>query len=76
MRQYGLQPLRLDRILGESHYYADLTFSVGATEAPAPVFVSTVKIKQAGFTQTYNSEESFCYWLADLQARRVILPPR
>jgi len=76
VRQHGLQPLQLDQILGESHYYADMTFSVGATEAPAPVFVSTVKIKQAGFTQTYNSEESFCYWLADLQARRVIPPPR
>jgi nucleoside-diphosphate-sugar epimerase len=76
VRQHGLQPLHLDQILGESHYYADMTFSVGATEAPAPVFVSTVKIKQAGFTQTYNSEKSFCYWLADLQARRVIPSPR
>jgi hypothetical protein len=42
----------------------------------APVFVSTVKAKQAEFTDTYNYEESFCYWLADLQARRVIPSPR
>ena len=35
-------------------------------------FVSTVKIRQAGFTQTYNSEESFCYWLRDLRSRRII----
>ena len=75
VQQHNLQPLPLDQILGESHYYADMAFSVGATEEHAPIFVSTVKIKQAGFTQTCNSEESFCHWLADLQARRIIPRP-
>jgi hypothetical protein len=37
-------------------------------------FVSTVKIKQAGFTETYDTEESFCYWLQKLIDRKV-LPP-
>jgi hypothetical protein len=45
---------------------------VGANDAPPPIFVSTVKIHQAGFNQTYNSEESFCYWLQDLRSRRII----
>lgn len=72
VRQHNLQPLTLKQILGESHHYADMAFSVGAATAPAPVFVSTVKIKQAGFTQVCNSEESFCHWLEDLQARRII----
>jgi nucleoside-diphosphate-sugar epimerase len=75
VQQHDLQPLKLEAILGESHHYADMALSVGVREVPAPVFVSTIKIKQAGFTQTCNSEESFCYWLADLQARRVIPPP-
>jgi hypothetical protein len=75
VHQHDLQPLKLEAILGESHHYADMALSVGVTEVPAPVFVSTIKIKQAGFTQTCNSEESFCYWLTDLQARRVIPPP-
>ena len=75
VQQHGLQPLALEEILGESHYYADLAFAVDAETPPAATFVSTVKIKQAGFTETYNSEESFCHWLRDLQQRRIIPMP-
>ncbi len=70
--QYQLQPIALQDILGESHFYADLCFAYGADTPPAPTYVSTIKIKQAGFTQTFNSEESFCYWLDDLRERRVL----
>jgi hypothetical protein len=52
-----------------------MCFAFGAEQPPSPTFVSTVKIKQAGFTETYNSEESFCYWLRDLQERRILPPP-
>jgi hypothetical protein len=62
-------------LLGESAYYADFCLAYGATEKPPPAFVSTVKIKQAGFTQTWDTEESFCHWLQVLQDRKV-LPPR
>ena len=72
VQHYQLQPLTLPEILGESHHYADLCFATGARSAPAPTFVSTVKIKQAGFTQTFNSEASFCHWLDDLRARKVL----
>ncbi len=70
--RYDLQPIPLWVLLGESHFYADLCFACGAETPPAPTFVSTVKIKQAGFTATCNSEESFCFWLRDLQERRVL----
>ncbi len=73
-RQHNLAPTRLTDLLGESHHYADLVFAYGADHAPPPTFVSTVKIKQAGFTDTYNTEESVRYWLHDLMARRI-LPP-
>ena len=72
VQHHGLQPISLVDLLGESHHYADMCFAYGATEPPAPTFVSTVKIKQAGFTDTYNSEASFCHWLTDLQTRRII----
>jgi nucleoside-diphosphate-sugar epimerase len=71
-QQYNLQAIDLFDLLGESHHYADLCFACGAAQAPPPTFVSTVKIKQAGFTDTFNSEESFCYWLNDLVNRRVL----
>ena len=69
---HNLAPNTLAQIVGESHHYADLCFAYGASEPTPPIFVSTVKIHQAGFTQTYNSEKSFCYWLSDLRARRII----
>ena len=74
--KYDLQRIPLMDLLGESHYYADLCFAYGAEQAPPPTFVSTVKIKQAGFTETFDSEASFCHWLRDLQARRILPPPR
>jgi nucleoside-diphosphate-sugar epimerase len=70
--QHDLQPVALADLLGESHHYADMCFAFGATTPPPPTFVSTVKIKQAGFTDTYDSQASFCHWLADLQKRRII----
>ena len=70
--QHNLVSHSLEQIVGESHYYADLCFAYGAVEPPPPIFVSTVKIHQAGFTQSYNSEESFCHWLRDLRRRRII----
>ena len=72
VREHGLAEQSLDQVLGESHHYADLCFGYGLPTSPPPTFLSTIKIKQAGFTQTYDSEASFCYWLRDLQKRKVI----
>jgi nucleoside-diphosphate-sugar epimerase len=74
VQRHGLRPIRMAELLGESHYYTDFCFAYGATEPPPPAFVSTVKIKQAGFCETYDTQESFRYWLQVLQDRRV-LPP-
>lgn len=57
---------------GESHHYANLCFAYGAISSPPPALVSTIKIKQAGFTETHNTEASFCQWLSVLRDRRFI----
>lgn len=72
--KHGLRQIGMTDLLGESHYYADFCFAYGATEPPPPAFVSTVKIKQAGFTDTWDTEESFVHWFKVLQDRRI-LPP-
>jgi nucleoside-diphosphate-sugar epimerase len=72
--KHGLRPLSMAELVGESHHYADFCMAYGATQTPPPAFVSTIKIKQAGFTETWDSEESFVYWLRVLQDRKV-LPP-
>lgn len=74
VERHDLRRLSLDALLGESHFYADMCLNYGASEPPPPTFVSTVKIRQAGFNMVWNTEESFCYWLRDLMARRI-LPP-
>jgi nucleoside-diphosphate-sugar epimerase len=72
VRRHGLGSLTLMQLLGQSHHYADFHFAYGATEAPPPAFLSTVKIKQAGFCDTWNTEDSFVHWLRVLQSRRVL----
>lgn len=70
--RHGLRDIPLSDLLGESHFYADLCFAHGSRQSPPPTFVSTVKIRQAGFNMAMNTEESFCHWLRDLQERRII----
>ncbi len=73
VKQHGLQANTLDDLLGESHHYTDLCLAYGSSTPPAATYLSTTKIKQAGFTETYNTETSVCFWLEDL-IRREILP--
>jgi nucleoside-diphosphate-sugar epimerase len=75
VQEHGLRPLSLSQLLGESHHYADFCFAHGAKRVPAPAFLSTVKIKQAGFCQTYDSEQSMRHWLQVLIDRRILPPP-
>ncbi|MEU7813601.1 SDR family oxidoreductase [Pseudonocardia sp. NPDC049154] len=74
VEKHGLRRLTIEQLLGESHHYADFCMAYGAAEPPPPAFVSTVKIKQAGFTEVRDTEETFVHWLKVLQERRV-LPP-
>ena len=74
--KHGLRPNRMSDLLGESHHYADFCFAYGAESPPPPAFVSTVKIKQAGFTEVWDTEESFRYWLRVLMERRVLPPAK
>lgn len=74
--KYGLRQIGMTELLGESHHYADFCFAYGATDPPPPAFVSTVKIKEAGFTEVRDTEETFVHWLRVLQERRVLPPAR
>jgi len=73
--KHGLRPIKMADLVGESHHYADFCFALGATEAPPAAFVSTIKIKQAGFCGVWDTEESFRYWHQDLIDRKVVPGP-
>lgn len=74
VEKYGLRPTSLEQLLGQSHYSADARFGYGLKSAPPPAFVSTVKVKQAGFTQVFDTEECVKHWLRVLVDRKI-LPP-
>lgn len=74
--KHGLRAVSLADIVGESHYYADFCFAYGADGPPPPAFVSTIKLRQAGFTAFMDTEETFTYWLADLMDRKLLPPAR
>jgi nucleoside-diphosphate-sugar epimerase len=73
--QHGLRNVPMSQLLGESHHYADFCFAYGATKPPPPAFVSTVKVKQAGFTRVADTEETFRHWLRKLIERKILPPP-
>ena len=75
VREYGLRPIPLDALLGESHVYADVCFARSATVSPPPTFLSTVELRRAGFHDVQDTEASFRHWFEVLQRRRII-PPR
>lgn len=75
VQRHGLRPLTMAQLLGESHHYADFSFGYGLKELPPPAFVSTVKIKQAGFTETVDTEVAVRHWLKVLMDRRILPRP-
>lgn len=70
--RHGLRAGSLPSLLGESHHYADFCFGYGRTESPAPMFVSTVKIKEAGFTRVFDTSERTRYWLDYLVEQKML----
>ena len=75
VQKHDLRAIPLAVLLGESHFYADMCLAYGAVESPPPIYVSTVKVKQHGFTMAWDTEASFCYWLRDLMTRRILPMP-
>jgi hypothetical protein len=76
VERHGLRQVKMADLLGESHHYADFGFGYGLKQTPAPAFVSTVKIKQAGYAETFDTELAVKHWPRVLMDRRIIPRPR
>jgi nucleoside-diphosphate-sugar epimerase len=72
VQERGLKPTNIDDVLGESHHYADFCFAYGAEEPPPPAFVSAIKLRKAGVTDVYDTEETFQHWMGWLQDREIL----
>jgi nucleoside-diphosphate-sugar epimerase len=71
--KYGLRPLNLHQLVGHGDQHADFAFAYGAPEGPR-AFVSTIKLRQAGFTGTIDTQDAFRNGLQSLIDHKF-LPP-
>jgi hypothetical protein len=72
VKKHDLRKIEIEELVGESHHYADFCFAFGAKEAYPPAFVSTVKLRQAGFCEFVDTEDMFRHWLSYLIDEKVI----
>src|SRR4029077_14889952 len=56
--KYNLRLRNLRELVGQGDEHADFAFAYGAPEGPRAL-VSTIKLRQAGFTKTIDTEDSF-----------------
>jgi nucleoside-diphosphate-sugar epimerase len=71
--KYDLRSRNLRELVGQGDQHVDFAFAYGAPEGPR-AFVSTIKLRQAGFTKTIDTEDSFRNALQSLIDRKL-LPP-
>ena len=71
--KYRLRSRNLRELVGLGDQHADFAFAYGASEGPRP-FVSTIKLRQAGFTKTIDTEDAFRNALQSLIDSKL-LPP-
>ncbi|PNE11993.1 MAG: short-chain dehydrogenase [Beijerinckiaceae bacterium] len=69
----NLRSRNLRELIGQGDQHADFAFAYGAPEGPR-AFVSTIKLRQAGFTKTIDTEDSFRNALQSLIDHKL-LPP-
>jgi len=73
VRKYGLRPLQLHELVGRADFYADMGFNLGGDRS-SPSLVSTIKLRQHGFSDCLDTEDAFGYWLNRF-IERGVLPP-
>ncbi|UQR63142.1 SDR family oxidoreductase [Bradyrhizobium sp. C-145] len=71
--KYGLRSRSLRDLVGQGDQHADFAFAYGAPAGPR-AFVSTVKLRQAGFAKVVDTEVSFRKALQSLIDNKL-LPP-
>ena len=72
--QHGLKPYSIRELVGDSFYYADAMFNAYGKTAPPPAILSTVKLRQVGFSECADTTDMLSRWLVKL-AQLKVLPP-
>jgi nucleoside-diphosphate-sugar epimerase len=69
--KHNLQRTDMAAIVGSSWQTADLTLGYGK-DRPFDRLLSPIKLRQAGFPQCMDTEDSVLYWLTRLQEKRIL----
>jgi len=73
--KYGLASGDLRAFVGQGDQHADFAFAFGAPAGPV-AFVSTVKLRKAGFNAAIDTRDAFCASLRSFIDRRLLPPAR
>jgi nucleoside-diphosphate-sugar epimerase len=73
---HGLVSGNLREFVGLSFEYADYTMGYGRMQPGPPALVSTIKLMQAGFHDVIDTEDMFRKAFAEMQAKKLLPPPR
>jgi nucleoside-diphosphate-sugar epimerase len=73
--RHNLLAPSLHEFVGQSLEYADYQMRCGRTDIGPPAIVSTVKINQAGFHETMDTEGMFRKWFHAFQRTRLLPLP-
>jgi nucleoside-diphosphate-sugar epimerase len=70
--KHKLLPLSMAAVIGQAWQFADYAFAYGQETPPARILMSPIKLRQAGFTPCFDSEDSLLYWLSRMQEARIL----
>ncbi|QES87280.1 SDR family oxidoreductase [Rhizosphaericola mali] len=73
VEKYGLLNHDLNAFIGQGHAHADFAFAYGAPQGPV-AFVSTIKLRQAGFFKVIDTRDALTEALQSFIDRKL-LPP-
>ncbi len=69
---HRLQPLAMADLIGGAWQFADHAFAYGQEYPPDRIVMSPIKLRQAGFTGCFDTEDSILYWLSRMQDKRIL----
>ena len=71
VEKYGLARHTLAELIGGSWQFLDRAMRVGSAAAP-PSIVSSIKVRQAGFADCFDTEETLSHWFNRAQDARLL----
>lgn len=72
VEQHRLEPYTMDQLVGGAWQFADHAFAHGQEHPPDRIVMSPIKLRQAGFADCFDTEDSLLHWLRRLQDRQIL----